>query len=140
MQIDDIIRISTDYGYGCWRITDIVCGNRQYVLYKSNNACVFGGWDKEGSELCRRYDARSVPNHFRHIVVEGVYGQWEQDDSVIRENLDLNNIDRHLLNQVIMIMMGEMVGNQIVVDSDVVLVKADDPIMRVNFKFVGVKI
>ena len=55
LQIDDIIRISTDYGYGCWRITDILCAETEhYVLYKSNNACVSGGWDKEDADY-RRY-------------------------------------------------------------------------------------
>ena len=41
LKINDIIRISADYGHGCWKIIDIVCEETEHiVLYKSNNACV----------------------------------------------------------------------------------------------------
>ena len=129
LKINDIIRISTDYGYGCWKITDILCAETEhYVLYKSNNACVPGGWDAEDPDYPEdtdpEPDCESFGHHCRGVEV---YGQWEQDDSVIGENLDLNNIDQLTLNQSDYDNDGgDGFGTDMVIDSNLVLVKTDD--------------
>jgi hypothetical protein len=99
LRVNDIIRISSDYGYGCWKIIEIVCAETEHYVLNVSPNCNPGypddvGGPYDGDELPPSQTCETITNHCRGVEL---YGRSRSNSSIVTsENLDYDTVGQKI--------------------------------------------